>query len=94
MKYERNPIVVEAHVWNGYDGVYEIIEEMVAPYPVDRQGNDQLAIHAGQLGTKIANIGDYVCKGDDGNLFTMDTATFNNLYHEIAEEDDDEVRLD
>jgi hypothetical protein len=95
-RYERNPIIVEAHVWNGFDGVFEVIEEMVSPMPVDRQSNDGLAIHAGMLGTKVAAIGDMVCKGDDGNIFTMDVATFNSLYHEVEAEEgeDDEVRLD
>jgi hypothetical protein len=91
-KYVRKPIVVEAILWNGYEGVYEIVEEMVAPNPVDRLGNDQLGIHT-QLGTRNAYLGDYVAKGDEGQIFVMDPGTFTRLYVEI-EEDDDEIRVD
>ena len=69
--------------------MYEILEEMVAPNPIDRGGNDQLGIHT-TLGTRIANIGDYVAKGDEGQVFTMDTATFVRLYEEVYEEEVEE----
>ena len=82
-QYVRKPKTVDAILWNGMDGVYEIIEEMVYPTPVARQGYDDLALHY-MTGTVLANIGDWVIKDDEGVVSTMKPEVFQAVY--VSEE--------
>ncbi len=82
--YERRPKTVEAILWNGMDGVYEIIEEMVYPTPIDRQGYDDLALHY-FTGSVIANIGDWVIKDDEGVVSAVKPEVFQRIYFQVEE---------
>lgn len=89
MRYVRKPEVIEAIVWNGYDGVFEVIEDWVKPQPVDRQANDTIAIHTVNHGTKVAQIGDYVCKDTvgAGAVFVIKNGGFQLMYDPIEEDE-------
>lgn len=88
MRYARKPIEIEAVVWNGYEGVYEIVEEMVAPAPIDRGANDSLLIHT-LGGTRLAHFGDYVCKDIGmGDVFVIKPEAFAIMYEPILEMED------
>jgi len=86
MRYVRKPITVDAVVWNGYDGVFEVIEEWLAPNPVDRQAEDSIAMHS-PAGTRVANIGDVVVRGIEGDVFPMKKDLFDQMYEPLDEEE-------
>lgn len=88
MRYVQKPRQIEAHVWNGYDGIFEVIEEWMAPQPVDRLADDVLAIHSMNHGTRTARIGDYVCRDlHDKAVFVMAPEGFKLLYEPVDEEE-------
>jgi len=86
MRYVRKPITVDAIPWSGMDGVFEVIEDWVKPFPVDRQANDSIAIFT-PAGTRVAEIGDMIVRGIEGDVFPMKKPMFDQMYEPLDEEE-------
>ena len=92
-KYRKEPVVVEAVKWDGRIETYNEIRGILG-FECPRQ----IAIGAGDNclyidtleGTMKANIGDYIIKGIEGEIYPCKSDVFESIYEEIKENKNDE----
>lgn len=81
-KYCKRPVVIEAIKYNGENKVE--IQEFVGKY-LDSTETGQLKIHTLE-GTMLANIGDYIIRGINGEYYPCKPDIFKKTYYKVNEE--------
>ena len=80
--YRKKPVVITAVLW---DGKNETLEERNSEFgldPVCCTPNDEIKIETLE-GTMLANIGDYIIKGVNGEFYPCKPDIFGKTYEEV-----------
>jgi len=90
-KYRKKPVVIEAIKWNGanWNEICDFItlEDMHGRYEDGYEGsNEHMQVVIPTLeGDMIANIGDYIIKGVNGEFYPCKPDIFHKTYEKIEE---------
>lgn len=86
MKYRKKPIVIEAIQWNGKN-FEEIVSQFGAKDNIVRHFMINNALEIITLeGNMIANKGDYIIKGVNGEVYPCKPDIFEKTYEELKNE--------
>lgn len=78
-KYRKKPVIIEAIKYDGENKVE--VQEFVGKY-LDSTGKKQLKIDTLE-GTMLANIGDYIIRGVNGEFYPCKPDIFEKTYEKI-----------
>lgn len=82
-RYTRKPIIVDAIQWTGEPERLAEIRERIGPRDIliDEE-DEQLAFH-GHEGTFVANVGDWITWGANGDIYTVEEDAVFQQTHEL-----------
>lgn len=81
-KYRKKPVIIEAIKYIGFDNKVEV-QEFVGKY-LDFTNKKQLKIDTLE-GTMLANIGDYIIRGVNGEFYPCKPDIFEKTYEKIED---------
>lgn len=81
MRYRKKPVVIEAIKYDGENKVE--IQEFMDRY-LDFNDGKQLKIETLE-GTMLANIGDYIIRGVNGEYYPCKPGIFEKTYEKVEE---------
>ena len=89
-KYRKKPVVIEAFQWNGKITLKEpmwIVDLILAKRVVveDNNANEPMIFIKTLEGTMVAEKGDYIIKGVQGELYPCKSDIFKQTYEEVVE---------
>lgn len=94
MKYRKKPVVIEAYQYKSplfkletFDGVPEWLKEARATGLARYNSNNQLTIKTLE-GAMRANIGDYIIKGVQGEIYPCKPDIFEATYEKVEDEEE------
>lgn len=83
MKYRKKPVVVEAVRWTG-DNIDEIIDFCTVAYLDADNPRNEVELHIRTLeGGMVANDGDYIIKGVQGEFYPCKPDIFEKTYEPV-----------
>lgn len=85
-KYRKKPVVIEAVEFKGFENIEEVQKFMKGNiklnFPNDNENDVYLLIDTLE-GTMIANVGDYIIKGVNGEYYLCKADIFHKTYEEV-----------
>lgn len=85
LKFRKKPVVIEAILWDGGSTALLNIAEFLGKDQSEWLNTDRTISIETLEGTMLANRGDYIIKGVQGEFYPCKPDIFNQTYEEVTD---------